>query len=56
VFQTYYYVLQERCQARQTTLLAYFKMKSEEPSTDPKMAKDDPADPDDPKPRNSSCR
>jgi hypothetical protein len=47
-------VLQERRhQARQTTLLSYFKKKSEEPPTDPKKV-DDPVNPEDPQPGHSS--
>jgi hypothetical protein len=37
-----------RHQAKQATLLSYFKKNSEEPPTDPKTAEDDPVDPDDP--------
>jgi hypothetical protein len=45
VLQSYYHVLQERRhQARQTTLLSYFKRKSEELPTEPNTA-DDPVDP-----------
>jgi hypothetical protein len=51
VLLPYYHVLQERRhQARQRTLLSYFKNKSKKPSIDPQMAEDDPFDPDDPQP------
>jgi hypothetical protein len=49
VLQPYYHILQEGThQARQTTLRSYFKKRSEKLPTDPKMAGDDPVDPDDP--------
>jgi hypothetical protein len=45
LLQPYYHVLQERThQARQTTLLSYFKNKSEEQPVDPKTAEGDPID------------
>jgi hypothetical protein len=54
VLQPYCHVLQERRQkTRQTTVLSYFKQKSEDPPTDSKMI-DDPVDPDDPQPGHSS--
>jgi hypothetical protein len=55
VLQSYCHVPQERRHhARQTTSLSYFKKKSEEPPVDPKMALDDPIDPEDPQPGHSS--
>jgi hypothetical protein len=51
----YYHVLQETIhQARLTTLISYFKNKSEEPTTDQMMAEDDPVGPDDPQPGHPS--
>jgi hypothetical protein len=49
VLQPYYHILQEkRHQARQTTVFIHFKKKSKELPVDPKIARDDPVDPDDP--------
>jgi hypothetical protein len=54
VLQLYYHVLQERRhQARQTTLLSYFKNKFEELPIDQNTA-DDPVDPDYPQPEHFS--
>jgi hypothetical protein len=51
VLQPYYHVLQERRhQARHRTLPSYFKNKSEEAATGPKMAEHDPFDSGDPQP------
>jgi hypothetical protein len=55
VLQLYYHVLQKRRhQARQTALLSYFKKQFEATQIDPKMADDDPVDPDDPQLGHSS--
>jgi hypothetical protein len=55
--QPYSHILLERTyEARQTTLHSYFKKKFEEPPIDPKMAKNDPLDPDDSQPGYSSCQ
>jgi hypothetical protein len=48
VLQPYCHVLPERRrEARQTTILSYFKKKPEGPPNDSKMAEDDPVDHDD---------
>jgi hypothetical protein len=55
VVQPYCHVLQDRRhQARWTTLIFYFKKKSEKPPNYPNMAKDDPVNFDNPQPGLSS--